>query len=42
MHGDIRDFGHLRQAFDEAEPEMVIHMAAQPIVRDSYKRRIIL
>lgn len=38
VHGDIRDFGHLRQAFDEAEPEVVIHMAAQPIVRDSYKR----
>lgn len=35
--GDIRDFDALRRAFDEARPEIVIHMAAQPIVRDSYK-----
>lgn len=35
--GDIRDFEHLKKAFDEAQPEIVIHLAAQPIVRDSYK-----
>ena len=35
--GDIRDLTHLKQAFDEVQPEIVIHMAAQPIVRDSYK-----
>lgn len=35
--GDIRDFTSLKAAFDEAEPEIVIHLAAQPIVRDSYK-----
>lgn len=35
--GDIRDMEALWQAFDEAKPEIVIHMAAQPIVRDSYK-----
>ena len=35
--GDIRDFTSLKAAFDEAEPEIVIHFAAQPIVRDSYK-----
>lgn len=34
--GDIRDFATLKKAFDNAEPEIVIHMAAQPIVRDSY------
>lgn len=35
--GDIRDLASLKSAFDEARPEIVIHMAAQPIVRDSYK-----
>ncbi|MBQ8108887.1 MAG: CDP-glucose 4,6-dehydratase [Clostridia bacterium] len=35
--GDIRDFEALRAAFEAAQPEIVIHMAAQPIVRDSYK-----
>ena len=35
--GDIRNFDELKQAFDNAQPEIVIHLAAQPIVRDSYK-----
>lgn len=35
--GDIRDRKHLMQVFDEVQPEIVLHLAAQPIVRDSYK-----
>ena len=35
--GDIRDFEALKKAYDEADPEIVFHLAAQPIVRDSYK-----
>lgn len=35
--GDIRDQASLKKAFDEAKPEVVLHLAAQPIVRDSYK-----
>ena len=35
--GDIRDLVHLSQVFDEVQPEIVIHLAAQPIVRESYK-----
>lgn len=35
--GDIRDFDALKAAFDAAQPEIVFHLAAQPIVRDSYK-----
>ena len=35
--GDIRDFASLKAAFDAAQPEIVIHMAAQPIVRESYR-----
>ena len=38
--GDIRDLEHLKQVFDEAEPEIVLHLAAQPIVRDSYKEPV--
>ena len=34
--GDIRNLTSLQLAFDEAKPEIVIHLAAQPIVRDSY------
>ena len=34
--GDIRDLKHLKETFEKAKPEIVIHMAAQPIVRASY------
>lgn len=35
--GDIRNLVDLKAAFDEVQPEIVLHLAAQPIVRDSYK-----
>lgn len=35
--GDIRDLDHLMKTFKETQPEIVLHLAAQPIVRDSYK-----
>ena len=35
--GDICDLDHLMEVFEEVRPEIVIHMAAQPIVRESYK-----
>ncbi len=38
--GDIRDLEHLCKIFDEVKPEIVIHLAAQPIVRDSYKNPV--
>jgi len=34
--GDIRDPGALTRALVDADPEVVIHMAAQPLVRSSY------
>lgn len=34
--GDIRDLAHLRKVFAEHQPEIVIHMAAQALVRYSY------
>lgn len=35
--GDIRDYSSLKTIFEKAKPEIVIHLAAQPIVRDGYK-----
>lgn len=35
--GDIRDFDKLNQEMAKAKPEFVFHLAAQPIVRESYK-----
>lgn len=38
--GDIRDLGHLNGTLQKYRPEIVIHMAAQPIVRESYKNPV--
>ena len=35
--GDVRDLEHLKKAFSEAKPEIVFHLAAQPIVREGYR-----
>ncbi len=35
--GDVRNYEMLWEAFNHAQPEIVFHLAAQPIVRDSYK-----
>lgn len=35
--GDIRDREKLMRVFEEVQPEIVFHLAAQPIVRESYK-----
>ena len=34
---DIRDLAELQKAMSKAEPQIVIHMAAQPLVRYSYE-----
>lgn len=36
IRGDIRDRKHLREIFDKYKPEIVFHLAAQPLVRLSY------
>ncbi len=38
--GDVRDLNHMEQVFSKERPEIVIHMAAQPIVRESYKNPV--
>lgn len=35
--GDVRDLPYLSSVIAEVQPEFVFHMAAQPLVRDSYK-----
>ncbi|MCM1144038.1 MAG: CDP-glucose 4,6-dehydratase [Blautia sp.] len=35
--GDIRDLSHMQEVFAAVQPEIVIHMAAQPLVRESYR-----
>ena len=36
--GDVRDYDHLKSVFDEVQPEIVLHLAAQPIVITSYEQ----
>ena len=40
VEGDIRDLAHLKQVFEEHRPEIVFHLAAQPIVRESYQNPV--
>ncbi len=35
--GDVRDLAHLKDVFRAAQPDVVFHLAAQPIVRQSYR-----
>jgi len=35
--GDIRDVAELEAAFAAFRPEVVFHLAAQPLVRESYR-----
>jgi CDP-glucose 4,6-dehydratase len=40
IEGDIRDFSELSKAFRDYQPNVVIHMAAQSLVRHSYANPI--
>lgn len=37
IRGDVRNLDYLSRAFGKVQPEIVFHLAAQPIVRQSYK-----
>jgi len=39
--GDIRDLPALEKTFGEFRPEIVLHLAAQPIVRTSYREPVL-
>ncbi len=38
--GDVRDLAHLQKVMGEFQPEIVFHLAAQPLVRHSYKEPV--
>lgn len=38
--GDIRDLKKLKKVFHRVQPEIVLHLAAQPIVRESYRNPV--
>lgn len=38
--GNVCDYPHLLQSLQDCEPEIVIHMAAQPLVRYSYQNPV--
>lgn len=38
--GDIRDLDNMKRVFKEVQPEVVFHLAAQPLVGDSYKNPV--
>ena len=40
VFGDICDFDALSQAVSDAEPELILHLAAQPLVRRSYREPV--
>lgn len=40
VEGDVRDFKALEAVFAQAQPEIVLHLAAQPIVRASYQNPV--
>lgn len=37
VHGDVRDFSAMQQLFSSFQPEIVLHLAAQPLVRMAYR-----
>jgi CDP-glucose 4,6-dehydratase len=39
--GDVRDLAHLNRVFEQCQPEIVFHLAAQPLVRRSYKEPVL-
>jgi CDP-glucose 4,6-dehydratase len=40
IEGDVRDYDQLRIAVADAQPEVVFHLAAQPLVRLSYEQPV--
>lgn len=40
IRGDIRNYEELNKAFNSSKPEIVFHLAAQPLVIESYKNPV--
>lgn len=41
VFGDVRDLEKMKKVFEEVQPEIVIHMAAQSLVRESYNNPVL-
>lgn len=41
IRGDIRDYSNLKEVFNKYKPDYVFHMAAQPLVEESYLNPIL-
>lgn len=39
--GDVRNLEQLMQVFEQYQPEILFHMAAQPLVIESYKEPVL-
>ena len=37
IYGDIRDYNHFMKVCEDFKPEFIFHLAAQPLVRESYE-----
>lgn len=40
LRGDIRDLDRMKSIFEEYQPEIIFHLAAQPLVRYSYREPV--
>lgn len=40
VEGDVRDLHKMQSVFAQVKPEIVLHLAAQPIVRESYQNPV--
>jgi CDP-glucose 4,6-dehydratase len=40
IHGDVRDFARLKSAIAECDPDVILHMAAQSVVRYGYEEPV--
>jgi CDP-glucose 4,6-dehydratase len=41
IEGDVRNLGRLRASVEEFNPEVIFHLAAQPLVRESYRQPVL-
>ena len=40
IHGDVRDYAALQEALNTHQPDIIFHMAAQSVVRESYDQPV--
>ena len=40
IHGDVRDYEKFKKTIEKYKPEIIFHLAAQPLVKEAYKNPI--